>query len=135
MTIKSKVLLIILLGISSLFAANFYSSQQMNVANKLYSAEESITAHTSAWFSNMDTQFVSNLLTFDPLDGSESNSGYWDPDTDVFYGSDDANPLYAAIAEKDAETAAELFEQIFSNAVMEEHITFAIAYDKRGLQL
>ena len=135
MTIKSKVLLIILLGISSLFAANFYSSQQMNVANKLYSAEESITAHTSAWFSNMDTQFVSNLLTFDPLDGSESNSGYWDPDTDVFYGSDDANPLYAAIAEKDAETAAELFEQIFSNAVMEEQITFAIAYDKRGLQL
>ena len=67
MTIKSKMLLIILLGIGGLFIANFYSSAQLNAAHKNYSSEESLTAHSSAWFSNMDTQFVSNLLTFDPL--------------------------------------------------------------------
>ena len=66
MTIKSKMLLIILLGIGGLFIANFYSSAQLNAAHKNYSSEESLTAHSSAWFSNMDTQFVSNLLTFDP---------------------------------------------------------------------
>ena len=84
MTIKSKMLLIILLGISGLFIANFYSSAQLNAAHKNYSSEESLTAHSSAWFSNMDTQFVSNLLTFDPLDGSERNASFWDPELDAF---------------------------------------------------
>ena len=83
MTIKSKMLLIILLGIGGLFIANFYSSAQLNAAHKNYSSEESLTAHSSAWFSNMDTQFVSNLLTFDPLDGSERNASFWDPELDA----------------------------------------------------
>ena len=135
MTIKSKMLLIILLGIGGLFVANFYSSAQLNTAHKNYSSEESLMAHSSAWFSNMDTQFVSNLLTFDPLDGSERNASFWDPDSDAFGGSDNTNPLFAAISDKDAETAASLFEQVFSDPIMEEQITFAIAYDNRGLQL
>ena len=37
MTIKSKMLLIILLGIGGLFLANFYSSVQLNSAYKQYS--------------------------------------------------------------------------------------------------
>ena len=41
MTIKSKMLLIILLGIGGLFVANFYSSAQLNTAHKNYSSEES----------------------------------------------------------------------------------------------
>ncbi len=135
MTIKSKMLLIILLGIGGLFIANFYSSAQLNAAHKNYSSEESLTAHSSAWFSNMDTQFVSNLLTFDPLDGSERNASFWDPELDAFGDSSDANPLFAAISAKDAKTAASLFEQVFSDPIMEEQITFAIAYDNRGLQL
>ena len=129
MTIKSKMLLIIMLGIGILFIANFYSSMQMNSAHKQYSSEESLTAHSSAWFSNMDTQFVSNLLAYDPMDGSERNASYWDPDFDAFEDSDGANPLFEAIAGKDAETAEGLFEQVFSDAIMEEQIAFAIAYD------
>jgi len=135
MTIKSKMLLIILLGIGGLFLANFYSSVQLNSAYKQYSSEESLTAHSSAWFSNMDTQFVSNLLTFDPLDGSERNASFWDPGLDAFGATDDTNPLFTAINSKDAETAASLFDQVFSDPIMEEQITFAVAYDKRGLQL
>jgi len=135
MTIKSKMLLIILLGIGGLFLANFYSSVQLNSAYKQYSSEESLTAHSSAWFSNMDTQFVSNLLTFDPLDGSERNASFWDPGLDAFGATDNTNPLFTAINSKDAETAASLFEQVFSDPIMEEQITFAVAYDKRGLQL
>ena len=135
MTIKSKMLLIILLGIGGLFLANFYSSVQLNSAYKQYSSEESLTAHSSAWFSNMDTQFVSNLLTFDPLDGSERNASFWDPGLDAFSATDNTNPLFTAINSKDAETAASLFEQVFSDPIMEEQITFAVAYDKRGLQL
>lgn len=135
MTIKSKMLLIILLGIGGLFLANFYSSVQLNAAYKQYSSEESLTAHSSAWFSNMDTQFVSNLLTFDPLDGSERNASFWEADTDAFGGTDDTNPLLASISDKDAETAASLFEQVFSDPIMEDQITFAVAYDDRGLQL
>ena len=135
MTIKSKMLLIILVGIGGLFLANFYASMQLNTAHKQYSSDESLTAHSSAWFSNMDTQFVSNLLTFDPMDGSERNAGFWDPDADAFGESEDANPLFAAISSKDAETAASFFEQVFSDPIMEEQITFAVAYDHRGLQL
>ena len=135
MTIKSKMLLIILLGIGGLFLANFYSSVQLNAAYKQYSSEESLTAHSSAWFSNMDTQFVSNLLTFDPLDGSERNASFWEADTDAFGGTDEPNPLLASISDKDAETAASLFEQVFSDPIMEDQITFAVAYDDRGLQL
>lgn len=135
MTIKIKMLLIILLGIGGLFLANFYSSVQLNAAYKQYSSEESLTAHSSAWFSNMDTQFVSNLLTFDPLDGSERNASFWEADTDAFGGTDEPNPLLASISDKDAETAASLFEQVFSDPIMEDQITFAVAYDDRGLQL
>ena len=135
MTIKSKMLLIILLGIGGLFLANFYSSVQLNSAYKQYSSEESLTAHSSAWFSNMDTQFVSNLLTFDPLDGSERNANFWKAGFDAFGGTGDTNPLLASISDKDAETAASLFEQVFSDPIMEDQITFAVAYDDRGLQL
>ena len=135
MTIKTKMLLIILLGIGGLFFANFYSSVQLNAAYKQYSSEESLTAHSSAWFSNMDTQFVSNLLTFDPIDGSERNASFWEVDTDAFGGAEDINPLLASISDKDAETAASLFEQVFSDPIMEDQITFAVAYDDRGLQL
>ena len=129
------MLLIILLGIGILFAANLYSSLQTNSAHGQYSSDESLTAHSSAWFSNMDTQFVSNLLAYDPMDGSERNANFWDPELDSFEESDGENPLFSAILEKDAETAEGLFEQVFSDAIMEEQITFAIAYDKRGLQL
>lgn len=135
MTIKSKMLLIILLGIGGLFLANFYSSVQLNAAYKQYSSEESLTAHSSAWFSNMDTQFVSNLLTFDPLDGSERNASFWEAGSDAFGGTNDTNPLLTSISDKDAETAASLFEQVFSDPIMEDQITFAVAYDDRGLQL
>jgi len=75
------------------------------------------------------------LLTFDPLDGSERNASFWDPGLDAFGATDNTNPLFTAINSKDAETAASLFEQVFSDPIMEEQITFAVAYDKRGLQL
>lgn len=135
MTIKIKMLLIILVGIGVLFIANLFSSLQMNSAYKQYSSEESLTAHSSAWFSSMDTQFVSNLLAYDPADGSERNADFWDPESDAFEGSAGKNPLFAAIMDRNTEAAEGFFAQVFSDAVMEEQITFAIAYDKRGLQL
>jgi serine phosphatase RsbU (regulator of sigma subunit) len=135
MTIKSKILLVILAGIACLFLANIYSSSQMNTAHKRYSSDESLTAHSSAWFSNLDTQFVSNLLAYDPMDGSEKNASYWDPSLNGFDGSTGPNPLFAAITNKNIEAAEELFGRIFSDAIMEELLTFAIAYDRRGLQL
>jgi serine phosphatase RsbU (regulator of sigma subunit) len=135
MTIKSKILLVILAGIACLFLANIYSSSQMNTAHKRYSSDESLTAHSSAWFSNLDTQFVSNLLAYDPMDGSEKNASYWDPSLNGFDGSTGPNPLFAAITNKNIEVAEELFGRIFSDAIMEELLTFAIAYDRRGLQL
>ena len=135
MTIKSKILLVILAVIACLFLANIYSSSQMNTAHKRYSSDESLTAHSSAWFSNLDTQFVSNLLAYDPMDGSEKNASYWDPSLNGFDGSTGPNPLFAAITNKNIEVAEELFGRVFSDAIMEELLTFAIAYDRRGLQL
>ncbi len=135
MTIKSKITLIILIGITCLFSANFLSTNQLNQANREYSSEESLTAHKSAWFSNMDIQFENKLLTFDPMDGAFDIVDYWNPSMDAFLGSAEANPLHLAFEQKDGESVEQLLSDVFGDAIEEEQITFAIAYDQRGLQL
>ncbi len=110
--------------------------QEMNTANREYSAQESIIAHSSAWTSNMDVEFTEKLFVYDPAYGSEENVAFWDYSyDDPFETGELGNPLFRAFERKDGDKIYELLSSVFSGPIEAEQLTFAIAYDKRGLQL
>ena len=136
MKIKTRIIGIIMIGILSLFGASFYSAEEQNAANRDYSAQESIIAHSSAWISNMDVEFTDKLYVYDPLYGSERNVEYWDfSSEDPFQTEDVGNPLFQAFAAKDGDRVFDLLSSVFLGPIESEQLTFAIAYDNRGLQL
>ena len=135
MKIKTRIIGIIIVGVGFLFLTSFFASQEINRANREYSAQESITAHSSAWISNMDIEFADKLLVFDPLDGNYENVDLWDRSLDSFGTNGDSNPLFEALKSKDGEAVSNLMASIFSDVIELEQLTFAIAYDNRGLQL
>ena len=135
MKIKTRIIGIIIVGVGFLFLTSFFASQEINKANREYSAQESITAHSSAWISNMDIEFADKLLIFDPSDGTYENVDLWDRSLDTFGSNGDSNPLFDAIKSKDGEAVSNLLGSIFSDVIELEQLTFAVAYDNRGLQL
>ena len=136
MKIKTRIISIIMIGIVSLFGASFYSSQELNSANREYSAQESIIAHSSAWISNMDVEFTDKLYVYDPIFGAEDKIDYWDYSSeDPFSLGDTGNPLFKAFESKDGDAVYDLLSSVFLAPIEAEQLTFAIAYDNRGLQL
>ena len=136
MKIKTRLIGLIMIGILSLFGASFYSAQELNSANRDYSAQESIIAHSSAWISNMDVEFTDKLYVYDPLYGGEQNVQFWDYSSeDPFLTGDPGNPLFLAFQEKDGDSIYDLLSHVFLGPIESEQLTFAIAYDNRGLQL
>jgi serine phosphatase RsbU (regulator of sigma subunit) len=136
MKIKTRIISIIMIGIAALFGASFYSSQELNSANREYSAQESIIAHSSAWISNMDVEFTDKLYVYDPIFGAEDKIDYWDYSSeDPFSSGDIGNPLFAAFESKDGDAVYDLLSSVFLAPIEAEQLTFAVAYDNRGLQL
>lgn len=136
MKIKTRIIGIIVFGITCLFVASFIASQQLNKANREYSAQESIIAHSSAWTSNMDIEFKDKLLVYDPTAGAYENIPFWDHSSvDPFERGDNSNPLFDALESKNGDAVSDLMSSIFANDLEAEQLTFAIAYDNRGLQL
>ena len=132
MTIKNKTLLIIFVGIACLFAANFLSFRELNDAHNDYSSQETLVAHSSAWLTDLDTKFVTGLLAFDPLDGSQRNRDFWDPGIDTFDRSNTTNPLLQALENDQVEKAAQLLSLVFAGPVAESRITYARVYGADG---
>jgi hypothetical protein len=136
MKIKTRIIGIVIFGITLLFGVSFYSTQEINYANREYSAQESIIAHSSAWTSNMDVEFTDKLYVYDPLYGSDQNIAYWDYSSEDPFGAGDLqNPLHIAFVEKDGVKILDLLSSVFLSPIETEQLTFAIAYDNRGLQL
>lgn len=136
MKIKTKIIGIIVFGITVLFGVSFYSAQEINSANREYSAQESIMAHSSAWTSNMDVEFTDKLYVYDPLLGTDENIAYWNYSSEDPFGTGDLrNPLHKAFVEKDGVTVSDLLSSVFLSPIETEQLTFAVAYDNRGLQL
>ena len=136
MKIKTRIIGIIVFGITCLFAASFIASQQLNKANREYSAQESIIAHSSAWTSNMDIEFKDKLLVYDPTVGAYENTLFWEHSAvDPFERGDKSNPLFDALESKNGDAVTDLMSSIFANDLESEQLTFAVAYDNRGLQL
>ena len=136
MKIKTRIIGIIVFGITCLFVASFIASQELNKANREYSAQESIIAHSSAWTSNMDIEFKDKLLVYDPTVGAYENTLFWEHSAvDPFEKGDNSNPLFDALESKNGDVVTDLMSSIFANDLESEQLTFAVAYDNRGLQL
>ena len=136
MKIKTRIIGIFLLGITLLFGVSFYSTQEINSANREYSAQESIIAHSSAWTSNMDVEFTDKLYVYDPEYGTGENIEYWNYSSEDPFGTGDLqNPLHKAFAAKDGGLVSDLLSSVFLSPIETEQLTFAVAYDNRGLQL
>ena len=136
MKIKTRIIGIIVFGITCLFVASFIASQELNKANREYSAQESIIAHSSAWTSNMDIEFKDKLLVYDPTVGAYENTLFWEHSAvDPFERGDNSNPLFDALESKNGDAITDLMSSIFANDLESEQLTFAVAYDNRGLQL
>ena len=136
MKIKTRIIGIIVFGITCLFVASFIASQELNKANREYSAQESIIAHSSAWTSNMDIEFKDKLLVYDPTVGAYENTLFWEHSAvDPFERGDNSNPLFDALESKNGDVVTDLMSSIFANDLESEQLTFAVAYDNRGLQL
>jgi serine phosphatase RsbU (regulator of sigma subunit) len=134
--IKTRIIGIIVFGITCLFVASFIASQELNKANREYSAQESIIAHSSAWTSNMDIEFKDKLLVYDPTVGAYENTLFWEHSAvDPFERGDNSNPLFDALESKNGDAVTDLMSSIFANDLESEQLTFAVAYDNRGLQL
>ena len=136
MKIKTRIIGIIVFGITCLFVASFIASQELNKANREYSAQESIIANSSAWTSNMDIEFKDKLLVYDPTVGAYENTLFWEHSAvDPFERGDNSNPLFDALESKNGDAVTDLMSSIFANDLESEQLTFAVAYDNRGLQL
>ena len=131
MTIKARLLLILVGGILLLFGASFYSDQQLSEANASYNAEASITSYTSAWFGSLDGGYVNNLEVYDPTDGSFSNIDFWDFEKDP-YTDGDTNPLHAAFRDGNEQSVSDFLDEVFLDAIDNEAITFVTAYAANG---
>ena len=136
MKIKTRIISLIVFGITGLFIASFIASREVNNAYGEYSAQESLIAHSTAWTSNMDIEFEAKLLVYDPIVGAYENIPFWDHSSvDPFARGDNSNPLFDALKSKDGDMVSDLMSSIFINDLESEQLTFAVAYDKRGLQL
>jgi len=130
-TIKARLLLIVVGGIFLLFGASFYSNQQLKEANAGYNADASLTSYTSAWFGSLDGSYVNNLEVYDPTDGSFANIDYWDFEKDPYTG-EDTNPLHAAFRIGNAQSVSNFLDEVFLDAIDNETITFVTAYGVNG---
>ena len=54
---------------------------------------------------------------------------------DPFERGDNSNPLFDALESKNGDAVTNLMSSIFANDLESEQLTFAVAYDNRGLQL
>ena len=135
MKIKTRIISIIMVGIVSLFGASFYSSQELNSANREYSAQESIIAHSSAWISNMDVEFTDKLYVYDPILVQRTRSTIGTTAQKILSLWVIQKSLIAAFESKDGDAVYDLLSSVFLAPIEAEQLTFAIAYDNRGLQL
>ena len=122
MKIKTRIIGIIVFGITCLFVASFIASQELNKANREYSAQESIIAHSSAWTSNMDIEFKDKLLVYDPTVGAYENTLFWEHSAvDPFERGDNSNPLFDALESKNGDAVTDLMSSIFANDLESEN--------------
>jgi len=135
MTLKLRILGLILLSILGLFALNYYSDKTLEDANRSYISEASLDTFQNSWFALMDQEFDARVLPFDLMDGATQYVDFWDAAFNDSGDTEEINPLHFSIVQGRVEVTQALLEGIFEDPLMEDQISFAMVYDKRGMQL
>ena len=135
MSIRNKLLTLLIAGFAVLLAIFFASTQTLNTAAKNFTSDSLAQTYSAAWLSASDAQFERSVEQFDPELGAPEIVRYWDPYGNAFDQSSEENPLVAALESDRPDLAVDYFDTLFAEAVDLEQISFVMAYTTTGRQV
>ncbi len=135
MSIRNKLLALLITGFSVLLTIFYVSNQTLNNASQKFTSDSLAQTYSAAWLSASDAQFERSVEQFDPELGAPEITRLWDPFENAFDDSGDSNPLIAALESDRPDLARSYFDTLFADAVDLEEISFVMAYTTTGRQV
>lgn len=135
MSIRNKLLALLITGFSVLLTIFYVSNQTLNSASQKFTSDSLAQTYSAAWLSASDAQFERSVEQFDPELGAPEITRLWDPFENAFDDSGEGNPLVAALESDRPDLARDYFDTLFADAVDLEEISFVMAYTITGRQV
>lgn len=135
MSIRNKLLALLITGFSVLLTIFYVSNQTLNSASQKFTSDSLAQTYSAAWLSASDAQFERSVEQFDPELGAPEITRLWDPFENAFDDSGEGNPLVAALESDRPDLARGYFDTLFADAVDLEEISFVMAYTTTGRQV
>jgi serine phosphatase RsbU (regulator of sigma subunit) len=135
MSIRNKLLALLLAGIGVLCSIFYFSANNLIDASDEFTSDSLAQTYSAAWLSASDSQFQRTVERFDPELGAPEITQLWDPLDNGFDDDGADNPLIAALAADRPDIARDYFDQLFMDAVDLEEISFVMAYTVTGRQV
>ena len=135
MSIRNKLLALLLAGIGVLCYIFYFSANNLIDASDEFTSDSLAQTYSAAWLSASDSQFQRTVERFDPELGAPEITQLWDPLDNGFNDDGVDNPLIAALAADRPDIARDYFDQLFMDAVDLEEISFVMAYTVTGRQV
>ncbi|HCG69294.1 MAG TPA: hypothetical protein DE147_02495 [Gammaproteobacteria bacterium] len=135
MSIRNKLLALLIAGFAVLLSIFLFSTQTLSDASKQFMSDSLAQTYSAAWLSASDSQFERSVEQFDPELGAPEITELWDPYINAFDDSGEENPLVAALESDRPDLARGYFDQLFMDAVDLEEISFVMAYTITGRQI
>lgn len=135
MSIRNKLLALLIAGFAVLLSIFLFSTQTLSSASKQFMSDSLAQTYSAAWLSASDAQFERSVEQFDPELGAPEITELWDPYINAFDDSGDENPLVATLETDRPDLARGYFDQLFMEAVDLEQISFVMAYTITGRQI
>ena len=135
MSIRNKLLALLITGFSVLLTIFYVSNQTLNSASQKFTSDSLAQTYSAAWLSASDAQFERSVEQVDPELGAPEITRLWDPFENAFDDSGEDNPLVAALESDRPDLARGYFDTLFADAVDLEEISFVMAYTTTGRQI
>ena len=135
MSIRNKLLALLITGFSVLLTIFYVSNQTLNSASQKFTSDSLAQTYSAAWLSASDAQFERSVEQFDPELGAPEITRLWDQFENAFDDSGEGNPLVAALESDRPDLARGYFDTLFADAVDLEEISFVMAYTITGRQV
>ena len=135
MSIRNKLLALLITGFTVLLTIFYVSNQTLNSASQKFTSDSLAQTYSAAWLSASDAQFERSVEQFDPELGAPEITRLWDPFENAFDDSGETNPLVAALESECPDLARTYFDTLFADAVDLEEISFVMAYTTTGRQV
>ena len=135
MSIRNKLLVLLIAGFGVLVSIFSFSSNTLTRASDQFTSDSLAQTYSAAWLSASDSQFQRTVERFDPELGAPEIIRLWDPLDNAFDEDGSDNPLIKALADDRPDIARDYFDQLFMDAVDLEEISFVMAYTVTGRQV